>query len=218
MSSSPANKYITQLAQGTFSPDLVDHVVLARERLTQLIRRELQVTNKETLRADTLIRSHVTREQVCEWLEAVSCILDSFCVPLLLNAVSLSSVVEELKEEKISNQNTIIELQRVLIGKKEEKIRVLGQETSTSTDTPTSSSVSALNKETENLARLQALWDYRNFYQAVAGSLKPGENAESRDRVAEIMAHMGDFTLNSSDHVTQVLKRAKSLREEDTEL
>ena len=220
MSTSPANKYITQLAQGTFRPDLVDHVVLARDRLTQLIRQELQVPNKETLRADTLISSHVTRDQVCEWLEAVSCILDSFCVPLLHNAVSLSSVVEQLKEEKISNQNTIIELQRVLIGKKEEEIRMLGQQTSTSTDLPTSSSVSALNnnKDTENLARLQALWDYRNFNQAVALGLKTGEKAGSRDRMAEIMAHMGDFTLNSSDHVTQVLKRAKSLREEDTEL
>ena len=81
MSSSTANKCITQLAQGTFSPDLVDHVVLARDRLTQLIRQELQVPNKETLRADTLISSHVTRDQVCEWLEAVSCILGGVLTP-----------------------------------------------------------------------------------------------------------------------------------------
>ena len=147
-------------------------------------------------------------------------ILDSFCVPLLLNAVSLSSVVEQLKEEKISNQNTIIELQRVLIGREEEEIRMLGQQTSTSTDLPTSSSVSALNnnKDRENIARLQALWDYRDLYEAVAGGLKTGEKTGSRDKIAEIIAYMGDFTLNSSDHVTQVLKRAKSLREEDTEL
>ncbi|KAL5261182.1 hypothetical protein ACHWQZ_G007027 [Mnemiopsis leidyi] len=223
MCTSPANKYISQLAQGTFSKDLVDHVVLARDRLKQLIRQELQLTNKETLRADTLIRSHVTREQTCEWLEAVSCILDSFCVPLLQNGASLVSVVEQLKEEKVSDQNTIIELQGRLLGKKEEELRVLEQ--GCSADVPTSSSVLMPNRneDLESRAQLQNLWDYRHLYQAVAGRQKTGENVgvsrdsalESLDGLREIMAHIGDFTLHSSDHVTQVLKRAKSLREED---
>ena len=67
-------------------------------------------------------KRNVTNEKLCEWLETVCCILDRFSLPWLHNAVPLTEELPKLKDEKISDQKTIIDLQKQLIEKNEEQI------------------------------------------------------------------------------------------------
>ena len=221
MQSTLANKCIDQLARGTFSKDLVDQVVNARDTIQADICQDLNLGDPhQAIRADTLNKSHVTRAQLCEWLAAVTCILDNFSVPLLLNAVPLVALVKELRENTISNQRTIIELQQMVIRQKDAELSIVKLPGSTTLSSAEScESVPAARK-----IQLQAMLD--------ALSLRRGAGEESKeqgtppvseeqgqegiqDRMEEVMAHIGEFTFNSSDHVSQVLKRAKSMRDDD---
>ena len=60
-----------------------------------------------------------------EWLETVSYILDSFCVPLLENAVPIADRIGKLQEDKIDDQAKILELQRDLIARRDKELEAV---------------------------------------------------------------------------------------------
>ena len=72
-----------------------------------------------------LSKRNITKDKLCEWLETVCCILNSYAVPLLQNAVPLIPQIDQLKSEKIEDQKTVIDLQNQLIVKKDEELEAV---------------------------------------------------------------------------------------------
>jgi hypothetical protein len=234
------SKHSQQLVRGTFSRELVDQVVVAWNGIQNEISQVTRLSTEHSLRADDLNRSSATREQLCTWLQKMSSLLDEFSLPLLMGAMSLSKLVEELKEEKISNQSTIIRLQQMLLG---------GQESVMVPETPVRPSLSTaasgndkttpppLSKPSlsstasgNDSSRPSAQDDIQ--FGAMIEVLRKMAMEENRknntmfpliseegftDQIGALLARLGDFNLGSSDHVTQVLQRAKSLRDEEEE-
>ena len=65
----------------------------------------------------------VTKEKLCDWLETVCRILDQFSIPWLNIATPLAEEVQTLKDEKIADQKTIIDLQSNMIDKSEDQLK-----------------------------------------------------------------------------------------------
>ena len=66
-----------------FKEMFVEQVERAKESVFEEMRQELNITDNQDVRACYMAKKTVTREKLISWLEAVSCILDSFAVPLL---------------------------------------------------------------------------------------------------------------------------------------
>jgi hypothetical protein len=82
----------------------VRQITAARDSVFDEMCKELKVTNHHQIQACNLNKRNVTKENIVGWLESVSNILDSFCVPLLENAVSIVDGIGELQEDKIDDQ------------------------------------------------------------------------------------------------------------------
>ena len=65
---------------------------------------------------------NINKNKLCEWLETVCAIVNDYCTPVLMKAESISQRVDQLKEEKISDQSKIIQLQDKLIEKTNESL------------------------------------------------------------------------------------------------
>ena len=81
---------------------------------------------REELKCDVLKKAN--KDQLSSWLEVLIVALDSHTVPYLKSTCQDAERVEQLKEEKISDQATIINLQTQLIDEKELQIKTV-QET-----------------------------------------------------------------------------------------
>ena len=68
---------------------------------------------------DVLNKNNVVKAQMAEWLFTAIHLLEECCVPLMSSA---RKTIEQLQEEKISDQRTVIELQEKLINKKEREL------------------------------------------------------------------------------------------------
>ena len=64
----------------------------------------------------------ITKKMMAEWLETMCVILNAYAVPLLNSATNTAEKLDSLKDEKIADQNKIIELQKKLIEKNEEEL------------------------------------------------------------------------------------------------
>ena len=78
------------------------------------------------LRRDTLKRAN--KDQLCSWVEALVLAFSATALPLLEDTMKDAESVEKMKEEKVSDQATIIDLQKKLIEAKDEQVKKL-QET-----------------------------------------------------------------------------------------
>ena len=264
MSASLASKYMEQLTRGPFTKDFVEQVINAQDTILDDICQTLRLTHHQSIRSETLNQEHVTREQLCEWLEAASCLLHTCSVPLLQNALPLASAVEELRVEKIANQKTIMKLQQVIIDKKEAELKAMEptvvysrssgpvpqarqirqdplsrkkfvQELSKVRNNPTSSVREAqLELQGAGKAELRAMeptvvhsrsfgvppareipLDPHNLRKLATILSKEELENGIDDKMSEVLSQMEDIKFNSSDHVTKVLKRAKSIRDEE---
>ncbi len=100
----------------------VEQVIRARDSIFEQMREGLNVGNNEEIRACYMAKKTVTRDNLISWLETVSCILNSFAVPLLESAAEMSENFQTLKDEKIKDQESIIKMQEKLIEKKDTEI------------------------------------------------------------------------------------------------
>ena len=64
----------------------------------------------------------ITKKMMAEWLETICVILNAYASPVLTSATTSAEELKNLKDEKISDQKTIIELQEKLIEKNEEEL------------------------------------------------------------------------------------------------
>ena len=99
----------------------VRQIIDARDSVFDEMCKELNITNRQHIQACYLNRRTVTKEKLVGWLETVCYILDSFCVPLLDNAVPIVDRIGELQKEKIDDQARILELQRDLIVRRDDE-------------------------------------------------------------------------------------------------
>ena len=82
---------------------------------------ELNITNHHRIQRCYLDKRNITKDKLIRWLETVCFILDSNAVPLLHAAdQEATKRVNELREEKIADQDTIIKLQQKLLEKSDE--------------------------------------------------------------------------------------------------
>ncbi len=227
-----------------FSQKFVDQVERARNSVCDEICQELGVRVQDSqyqdIRACYMNKRSVTKEKLCDWLETVCCILNSFAVPSLYSAVPLVERADQLKEEKISDQKTIIDLQKKMIEKNEVEIRAV----QTVVKTEMSSYPSMLTKScTASLApkKLQAAVknvadrEDRSKSVIIYGLSEPTDHQEQlQGKVEEVLGEIGEkplvrdccrvgikrasgkrpvkFSLSSSDHVAQVIRNARLLR------
>ena len=107
---------IDQIFHGLY----VEQVEKATKSVLDEICEEINVgsDNYRNIRSCYLMNKRsVTKEKLCDWLETVCCILDQFSIPWLNIATPLAEEVQTLKDEKIADQKTIIDLQNNMIDK-----------------------------------------------------------------------------------------------------
>ena len=78
----------------------------------------------EKIYPEALIKNNVVKAQMAEWLYTAIELLNRCCLPLMSSA---RTTIEQLQEEKINDQRTIIELQEKLISKKDENLGLVSQ-------------------------------------------------------------------------------------------
>ena len=70
------------------------------------------VKDAASLRCDYLNVRNITKEKVCEWIEVLVNIYAGNYTSFLISATRLKDEMDQLKDEKIADQSTIIELKR----------------------------------------------------------------------------------------------------------
>ncbi len=216
----------------------VEQVIRAKDSIFSEMCEKLNLQNYEDIRAVNMAKKIVTRDMLVDWLETVCRVLNSFVVPLLESATTMSADYQNLKDEKITDQKSIIVLQNKLIEKNEAAITLM-QTTAkneiksySAAVTKTCSSVltpkkiqAAVKKVSENNDRSKNLIIY---------GVKEEESEVLEQRVVEILGEVDEkprvqdccriglnkeqqcrpikFSLSSHEHVTQVLRKSKMLR------
>ena len=100
---------------GIFKCNFVNQIIDSRDSIAKEMCAETGTSSFSDIRRSDLNKRNITKDKLCQWLETVSCLLDSFCVPVLKLASELSSEVSQLKNEKIEDSKKIIDLQEKLL-------------------------------------------------------------------------------------------------------
>ena len=92
-----------------FHRTFVEQVKKARDSLFTDICEEIFVPQFSDIRSVSLLsKRSVTKEKLACWLETVYCIFDQYAIPWLEKAAPLTKELGKFKDEKISDQETII--------------------------------------------------------------------------------------------------------------
>ena len=94
----------------------------ARDSIFNEMCSEMGISDFQNVREVYLNKRNITKDKLISWLETMCFILDTYSVPLLKNAVTVAERADDLKEEKILDQKSIIELQQKLIEKKDAEL------------------------------------------------------------------------------------------------
>ncbi len=118
------NKYVETIDNRVgddelFCGDYVKQVTAASKSLFNDMRTKSGVKSTNDLRACYLNKPSITKAELIEWLETAVYLLDRVSLPLLNFAYDQKEELDELKNEKISDQKKIIELQENLIKEKD---------------------------------------------------------------------------------------------------
>ena len=213
-------------------------IVGARDAIFAEMCKELNTTNHHHIQRCFLDKRNITKEKLIRWLETVCLILDSNAVPLLYAAHEVTERVHELREEKIEDKDTIIKLQQKLLEKSDEvhnsvKTTVQQELKSYSSVVSKSCSTALSSKKLEAVVRKVAVTEDMGKNAIVYG-LAETEHEKLQEKVEEVLAEIGErpkltncsrvgtkrdnvsrpvkITVNSSDHVSQILRNAKLLR------
>ena len=125
------NKYLENLddemamnfSELKFRSMYAEQIFGAQTMLLNDMRQAAGVQNSNLLRKDTLNKPRITKDMLCNWMETLIDILGVYCSPLLTSATNLQNEIDQLKDEKISDQNTVIDkLQGQLIEMKSDDL------------------------------------------------------------------------------------------------
>ena len=130
-----------------FHRTCVDQLKQARSSIFDQICRETFVPHYTDIRFDYLLaKRSITKEKLATWLETVCCILDQYAIPWLEKTAPFPEELGKLKDEKISDQETIINLQNKVIEKQEESLKSVQSAVQTTVETEMKSYSSAVSK------------------------------------------------------------------------
>ncbi len=171
-------------------------------------------------------------------METVCCILNSYCAPVLDSASKLPESIDKLKDEKIADQKSIIDLQSKLIEKKYQELGTV--QTVVQSEMKSYSSVledtcsKALAPTKIKAAMKKAAADEDRSRNLVIYGLPEEEEEILENRVTEVLGNLNEkpkilnccrigkdtadrikpvkFTLSSPDFVRQILSKTKLLK------
>ena len=227
---------------GIFCGDYVNMVRTASSKLfSGMVRNANGVTCSSQLSPKSLNCPNIKKEQLSEWLYTAFYLLDRCSMPLMDLAAKQNGQLEKLKDEKITDQAKIIQLQNQVIEKKNEELKVVKETVSSELKTYSSvlreSCSAALEpQKIVSAVRKVAEGEDRNKNLIVFGV--PEEQGENLDSKVKLMLHKLDekprvadcgrigqskpgvprpirFKVSSSETVYQILRKAKMLK--DTE-
>ncbi len=235
------NKHVDVLGEcglESFKGAFVEQVIRARDSIFDEMCQDLNISENTGVRASNLGKRSVTKEKLITWLETVCCILDSYAIPLLELGEPLLERIGKLQEEKISDQESIIKLQSKLIEKSEENFSAV--KSTVETEMKSYASATAKNcSAVFHSKRLQAVVKNVNEKSdreknVVIYGVEEKQDESLTDTVEEILAEIDEkpllkdicrvgivrketirpikLTLNSSDHVNEILRKSKRLR------
>ena len=227
----------------TFKELYVRQIVDARNSVIGDMCKVLKISNTHHIQKCYLDKPGITKAMLIEWLETVSYILDSFCVPLLENAVPIADKIGKLQEEKIDDQAKILELQRDLIARRDKELEAV--KNTVQTEMKSYSSVVAKNctaalapKKIEAAVRKVSDKEDRSRNVIIYGVEEDGDE-KLNQKIGTILEEIGEkpvlkdfgrigvkrsdlktprpikFTLSNSDHVNQVLRSARQLHSKE---
>ena len=175
---------------------------------------------------------------MAEWLNTAIFLLGQCCLPLMSSA---RKTVEQLQEEKICDQRTVIELQEKLISKKDEELGVVSQtvekELKSYSSVLKQSCTTALSPKNIATAVQKITKEEDRAKEVLVFGVVEESNECVTSKVTTILEQLGEkprirgcrrigqpvtgvdtkrpiiFSVNSTDVVYQILRKAKRLRE-----
>ena len=111
---------------GVFCGDYVNLVRSASNKLSgDMVKMANGVHISSQISSASLNCREIKKEQLAEWLYTAFYLLDRCCLPLMGLAAKQNGQLEKLKDEKITDQEKIIELQNQVIEKKDAELNVV---------------------------------------------------------------------------------------------
>ena len=107
---------------GLFNGDYVRHIKSASDVLLNDMCKMCGVQDSYNIFPNVLNKSTTTKAQLAEWLYSAIFLLDRCSIPLMDIATDQKAELDGLKDDKISDQKKIIQLQSELIDKKNEEL------------------------------------------------------------------------------------------------
>ena len=223
-----------------FKGRYVEQVLTSMESVLDEICEEIGVPNEyHNVTTENLVKkSKVTRNKLAYWLETVKYLLCNRAIPLLEKGVRVHDKVEKLQQEKIDDQKSIIELQKTVIEKRDEKLdsvqATVQKEIKTFSTVVSRSCASALAPRKIQTAVRKVTEETDRSRNFVIYGVEEKEAENLGEKVEEILQEIDEkppvetsfriglkqaekcrpvkVTLRSSDHVNLILKKSKLLR------
>jgi hypothetical protein len=234
---------LDNIDESAFKELNVRQIIAARDSVFEEMCKELKVTNHHQIQACNLNKRNVTKEKIVGWLESVCYILDSFCVPLLENAVPIVDRIGELQEDKIDDQAKILKLQHDLIVRRDNELKgvyetVQNEMKSYSAVVSKSCSTALAPRKIEAAMRKVSDKDDRSKNVIIYG-VEEKDNEILKEKIETVLEEIGErppvrdccrvgikktaaktprpikFSLSNSDHVNQVLRSARQLHSKE---
>ncbi|KAL5269856.1 hypothetical protein ACHWQZ_G003358 [Mnemiopsis leidyi] len=240
-----AKKYLEEIFEETgigtdnhFGEDNLREVNKACGSMFSNICRVYGCDDVQKLSSEVLNKNTVVKAQMAEWLHTAIVLLEQCCLPLMSSA---RKTVEQLQEDKISDQRTVIELQEKLIRKKDRELGVVSQtvekelksyssvlQQSCTTALSPKNIVTAVQKITKEedrtkevlvfgvdedasecvTSKVTTILEQLDEKPRIRGCRRIGQRVSNADTKRPII-----FSVNSTDVVYQILRKAKRLRE-----
>jgi len=212
-------------------------VMAARDAIYAEMCKVLKTENHDHVQRCFLDKPNITKATLIRWLETVCFILDRSAVPLLCAGQKVFERISELREEKIDDQETIIRLQQKVIEKSNENFQsvknTVQDELKSYSSVLTKSCSNALSsKKLEAVVKKVTVTEEMSKNAIVYGLVET-EHEKLLEKVEEVLAEIGErpkltncsrvgikrdnvirpvkISLNSSDHVNQILKNSRLL-------
>ena len=225
---------------GVFCGDYVNLVRSASNKLTgDMVKMANGVHISSQISPASLNCREIKKEQLAEWLYTAYYLLDRCSLPLMGLAAKQNGQLEKLKNEKISDQEKIIELQNKLIEKKDEELIVVKDTVSTELKSYSSvlrESCSAALEPQKIASAVRKVAEGEDRSKNVIVFGLPEEQDESVDtKVNLLLENLEEkpqtadccrigrsqpgmprpirFKVKSSESVYQILRKAKQLKE-----
>ena len=251
MASEPTldNQHVSDLDQPgdvSFHRSFVEQVKKAKDSVFDEICSKTGVPEYTDIRLAHLVaKRSVTKETLASWLETVCYVLDQFAVPWLEKAAPLVEELADLKNEKISDQETIINLQTKVIEKQEECLESVRHAVQSTVETEMKSYASAVSKSCSNVLTPKRIHNVvrkvavkeETLKNVIIYGLSETDGEDLEGRVNDVLSEIGEkpvvrdctrlglrkadivrpikFSVGSSDHAAQLIRNARMLRTKD---